>query len=411
MPEFLTLLQPQEAIDLWIKNFPRFDPRSEQINSIDALNRITAEDVISPEPLPAFSRSTVDGYAVCAAETYGASDSLPAYLLIKGEITMGGQPPFSLGRGECALIHTGGMLPENADAVVMLEYTQTTQKNEIEVMRAVAPLENIICAGEDVITGQVVIPKGTQLRSIEIGGLMALGIQEVSVVEKPRISILSSGDEVVSPENKPYIGQVRDINSFSMSALIEQWGGIPIRYGIIPDNAATLENALDDALAECDAVVITAGSSASSRDITAQTIQKAGEPGVIVHGLNIRPGKPTILGVCNGKPVIGLPGNPVSALVIAWLVFPIFLARLSGFRKDPVREYQIACLSINISSQSGREEWIPVRFDFEDGQLVATPIFFKSNLIFNLAGADGLMYVPADANGIGVGEQVKVCKI
>jgi molybdopterin molybdotransferase len=246
---------------------------------------------------------------------------------------------------------------------------------------------------------------------VEIGGLMALGIRSVCVVEQPKIAILSSGDEVVSPEIVPSVGQVRDINSFSMSALIEQWGGVPIRYGIIPDNADALQKALYAALQECDGVVITAGSSASSRDITAKIIQEVGEPGVLVHGLNIRPGKPTILGICNGKPVVGLPGNPVSAMVIAWLVFPVLLAHLCGLRKDSVRDYQIARLTINVPSQAGREEWIPVHLSMENMKLEATPIFFKSSLIFNLAGADGLMYIPANANGLDAGEQVTIYKL
>jgi molybdopterin molybdotransferase len=411
MPEFLTLVSPQEALSKWLKALPKAVVNAEcteRIETLRSAGRVTAVGVKAPHPMPAFSRSTVDGYAVRAADTYGASDSLPAYFSLAGEVPMGTSPDFTLGPAQAALIHTGGMLPENADAVVMLEYTQATRTGEVEVMRAVASLENILRIGEDVQTEDEVIPAGTRLRAAEIGGLMAFGLQTVQVARQPRIAILSSGDEIVPPQTAPFPGQVRDINSYSLSAMVEEWGGLPVRYGIVPDRAEALETALVLALCECDAVIITAGSSASSRDLTAQIIQQSGKPGVLVHGINVRPGKPTILGICDGKAVIGLPGNPVSALVIAWLFVPPLLEHLQGLAKPRLKSQVIARLNINVASLAGREDYIPVTLSQHWGEFQAEPIFFKSNLIFNLVRADGLMQIPADATGMSAGELVKV---
>ncbi len=259
MPEFLNLLPPREALAKLMSALPPVVPQGEFVPTTQSLGRILRGGVIAPEPLPGFSRSTVDGFAVRAADTFGASESLPAYLPLVGEVPMGGAPDFSLPRGAAAAIHTGGMLPEGANAVVMLENTQRARPGELEVLRAVAVHENILKAGEDVEIGQEVLQAGARLRPAEIGGLMALGITEVEVVRKPRVGILSSGDEVVPPESSLKPGQVRDINSYSLSMLVEEGGGEPLRYGIIPDRAEDMEPVLRKALRECDAVVVTAG--------------------------------------------------------------------------------------------------------------------------------------------------------
>ena len=265
MPEFLELISVEEALSRWFTALGEPAPGAEEVDTIHALGRVTAEGVLAPAPLPAFARSTVDGYALRAGDTFGAGESLPAYLSLAGEVPMGSPPRFSLQPGQAALIHTGGMLPENADAVVMLEYTQLTPSGQVEVMRPVAPLENVIRAGEDVQAGQQVIPAGSRLRPPEIGGLMALGLRTVRVARRPRIGIISSGDEVVPPETDPLPGQVRDINSYSLLTLVEANGGLPAGYGIVPDRADALRQALEQALQACDGVLITAGSSASTR--------------------------------------------------------------------------------------------------------------------------------------------------
>ena len=425
MPEFLHLQTPDEARSLFLRHLPDREPAAETIDTAHALGRVTVSPVEAPHPLPAFDRSAMDGYAVRAADTFGASDSLPSYLKVVGEVAMGVQPGIDIHPGEAAIIHTGGMLPSGADAVVMLEYTQVVgaglrpapTSGEIEISRAVAEGENVLHIGEDVAQGQVVISAGTRIRPAEIGGLMALGLTQVSVTRPPRVGLISSGDEVIPPERTPHPGQVRDVNSCTLSALVAQTGGEPILYGIVPDDLETLKQVAQRALSECDLVVITAGSSASARDITVDAIRSLGKPGVLVHGINIRPGKPAILAVCDGKAVIGLPGNPVSALVIANLFVVPVIEKLLGLPAERPRPSLLARLTINVPSQAGREEWVAVRLlpperseakPSEVEGWLAEPIFSKSNLIFSLVAADGLVRIPPEATGLSAGEAVEV---
>jgi molybdopterin molybdotransferase len=414
MPEFLTLLPPDQARALLLSNLSGDVTTPEEIEVPSAVGRVLSDDICAPHPLPDFQRSTVDGYAVRARDTHGASDSLPAYLTLIGEVPMGDSPAFEIGAGQCALIHTGGMLPKGGDAVIMLEHTQFAQKNEIEVFRSVADGENLIHIGEDVAKGQVVQSRGTVLRPAEIGGLMALGITRVHVVKKIRVGLISTGDEIIDPHRAPRPGQVRDVNTYTLGALVGQNGGIPIHYGIIPDTFDALTNSAARALSECDMVIITAGSSASTRDMTADAIRTLGEPGVLVHGINTRPGKPTILGVCNGRAVIGLPGNPVSALVNGYLFVVPVIEKLLGVLPKP-KATVMARLTINLASQAGREDWWPVKLiESHSSKTVhyeADPIFGKSNLIFTLAAADGLLRIPPDATGLSAGEDVEVMLI
>jgi len=308
------------------------------------------------------------------------------------------------------------MLPNGADAVVMLEYTQSARSNEMEILRAVAVGENVIEIGEDVQDGQEVISQGTRLRPAEIGGLMALGFTEVTVARKPKVGILSSGDEVIHPSQKPSPGQVRDINAYTLSSAVENTGGEPVQYGIIPDTHPEMYAAAERAKAECDLVVVTAGSSASSRDLTSQILDELGKPGVLVHGVNTRPGKPTILAVCEGVPMIGLPGNPVSALVNTYLFVVPTIKALQGEKTTRPQPRVQATLTINLASQAGREDWVPVKLlrpstiplGGEGEAWLAEPIFGMSNLIFTLSRADGLLKIPADATGLSAGELVEV---
>jgi molybdopterin molybdotransferase len=326
-----------------------------------------------------------------------------------GEIPMGAEPDFKVKPTQCAMIHTGGMLPEGTNAVVMVENTQKSQQDEIEVMRSVAIGENIIEVGEDIKFGERLLPTGKQIRESDIGGLMAMGVTTLSAAQIPKVGIISTGDEIISPEIELSPGQVRDINSYSLSAVVSRYGGMPLLYGIIPDEEETLQKIAQNALKECEMILITAGSSVSHRDITSLVINKLGKPGVLVHGVNIRPGKPTILSVCEGKPVIGLPGNPVSALVIAKLFVVPILERLLGVTNKKPTATVTAELTVNLSSQSGREDWIPVRIiTNEQNEYKADPIFGKSNLIFTLVKSDGLIRISPDDTGISAGEHVEV---
>lgn len=407
MPEFLELTPPGQALETFLTHLP-LKIRGEKIDTANAAGRVMVKEITAPHALPEFKRSTVDGYAVKAGDTHGASESLPAYLTVKGEVPMGGRPDFELSETECALIHTGGMLPDGADAVVMVEFTQPSGSNQVEILHSVADGENVIEKGEDISQGEIVIHKGKRLRAADIGGLMALGITEVDVASKPVVGIISSGDEVIPPHQQPDPGQVRDVNTYTLSTLVEDVGGVPRRYGIVSDDRPSMHAAVADAKKECHLVIVTAGSSASTRDLTAEIMDAQGEPGVLIHGVNVKPGKPTILAVAGETSFVGLPGNPVSALVIAGLfVRPVIEAYL-GLEERKAPAVVSARLGINVSSQTGREHYLPVQVIPTESGYRAEPVFGKSNLIFILVRADGLVKIPAEASGLSAGEEVSV---
>ena len=405
--ELFNVRTPPEALSVLLARLPA-RAQVEEVLTSEALDRVLGEDVHSPGDLPTFRRSTMDGFAVRAADTFGATEGLPAYLEIVDEVFMGHAPRTALGTGQCARIATGGMLPANADAVVMVEQTQEVGPSTIEALRAVAPGENVVQIGEDVRGGDLILPRGHRLRPQDVGGLVALGITCVLVVRRLRVGIVSGGDELVAPEQEPGPAQIRDINSYTLAALIRRDGHTPSLAGIFPDEYAALESAARAALASNDVVILSAGSSVSARDMTAQVVDSLGEPGVLVHGVSLKPGKPTILGVCAGKPVFGLPGNPVSCMVTYDLFVAPTLAHLSGAARPP-RTTVTARLARNIASATGREDYIQVRLGRgRDGGLEAVPVFGKSNLIFTLIRADGMLKIPLDAGGLPAGAQVEV---
>jgi molybdopterin molybdotransferase len=407
MTELFTVLTPPEA---WRRLREHWQPQvvAERIPTQDGLDRVLAASLVAPHDLPTFPRATVDGYAVRAADTYGASASLPAYLTIVGEVAMGRRADLPLGIGQAVVVHTGGMIPPGADAVVMVEHTQMIDEANLEVYRPVAVGENVIQVGEDVRAGQMLLPAGHRLRPQDIGGLMALGLTQVEVARRPRVAILSQGDEVVPPAAEPGPGQVRDINSYTLAALTRRAGGDPLlRWGILPDRLEALQAAARAAHAQAEIVVFTAGSSVSVRDMTARVIGELGAPGILTHGVSVKPGKPTILAVCDGKPVFGLPGNPVSAMVIFQLFVVPAIALLLG-TEAPLERRIRARLARNIASQTGREDYVPVRLEQRGGEVWAEPVFGKSNLIYTLVRADGLVRIPLDSNGLSEGETVEV---
>jgi len=408
MPEFLRLVPPTQALARWVSAIPEREPDREEVPAREALGRVLAEDIVAAHPLPTFARSTVDGYAVRAVDTFGASPSSPSYLRLVGEVPMGALAEVRVGPGEAAVVHTGGAIPDGADAVVMLEDTQRVPGGEIEVLKAMGVGRNIIALGEDVRQGEVVIERGRRLRPQEIGGLMALGRVRVSVYRRPKVAILSTGDEVVPPESEPGPGQVRDVNSHTLAALVTRAGADPAPYGIVPDDVERLYRATREAQGSADLIVITAGSSASARDNTAEVVRRLGAPGVLVHGLSIKPGKPAILGVADGTPVVGLPGNPVSALVVAGLLVVPVLRGLSGERRPEITATVTARLTVNVPSEAGREDYVAVRLEGSPQGWMADPVFGKSNLIFTLVRADGLIRVPPDSTGLEAGSVVDV---
>ena len=349
----------------------------------------------------------MDGYAVKAADTFGASDSLPAYLRMRGHVLMGEAPDFTLQSGEAADIHTGAMLPDGADAVVMIERTQKISDDEIEVLAPVAVGENVIQRGEDVRKDSVTLPAGHRLRPQDIGGLLAVGIGEVDVVKQPRVAILSCGDELVEVHETPAPGQIRDINSHMLMALCSEIGAECIRLGIARDTLDSMLSMARDGLAQADMLILSAGSSVSTRDLTFDVVNQLGKPGVLQHGLAVKPGKPTILAACDNKPVIGLPGNPVSALLVARQIVIPTLRFLMREQSKPQATVS-ATLTQNIASTSGREDFVPVKLIEGDDGYLAEPIWGKSNLIYTLLKADGIVHVPLNTSGYTANTQVKV---
>jgi molybdopterin molybdotransferase len=407
MPEFFNVFAPDVALRSLLDRLQK-RVGTEMVPTPQALSRITAEAVLAAEHLPAFPRATMDGYAVRARDTFGASESLPAYLEVVGEVHMGQSPDITLTTGQAAVAYTGGMLAHSADAVVMVENTQKIDAASIEVLRPVAPGENVIQVGEDVRRSEVIVSAGNLLRPQDIGGLVALGITEVQVRCRPRVAIVSTGDEIVSPETTPAPGQIRDINTYTIAALVEQAGGTPVPMGVVQDDYEAQRRVAVKALAQADMLIFSAGSSVSSRDMTVQVLQSLGPPGVLVHGMAHRPGKPTIIALIGDKPVFGLPGNPVSAMIVFRLLVRPTLYALTGCTQVPQPKTVQARLTKNIPSVTGREDHVQVRLFDADGRLHAEPVFGKSNLIYTLIRADGVVIVPLDEGGLYAGAEVPV---
>ncbi len=401
----------ERAVELVLENFLPALPPEIMVELDSSYKRVLSRDVFSPEDLPQFSRSTVDGFAVISSDTFGAAESLPAYLNIAGEILMGEEPNFEIVKGKAAKIATGGMLPMGADAIVMVEHAQIIDENMIEVMGPVAPGENVIHKGEDIKKGEIIFKRGHKLRPQDVGALAGLGITRIFVYETPKVSIISTGDEVVSPGKQLRTGQIRDINSFNLTGLIIEAGGNPVNLGIFKDKYEALRDAVDKSLRDSDMVLITGGSSVGTKDMTAKVINDMGKPGVLFHGVSIKPGKPMIGGFVNNKPVFGLPGHPAAITVCFQQFIEPVLKKLSGISDKTFasrRPVVFAKIARNIASSSGREDHVRVALEERDGEIWANPILGKSGLITTLVKADGIVVIPLRKLGLEEGEVVEV---
>ncbi|MBV8220219.1 MAG: molybdopterin molybdotransferase MoeA [Solirubrobacterales bacterium] len=383
----------------------------ETVSLDDAYGRVPDTEIVAREPLPGFDRSSVDGYAVRARDTFGASESIPAYLRVVGAVRMGALASDPVGAGTAVAIPTGGMLPPQADAVVMIEHTAHATVDTIEVVRPVAPGENVVRRDEDAAPGTPLTPRGRPLRPQDVALLAAAGVLEVSVHARPRVTILATGDEVDPPDTSTLgPGHVRDALSTSVGALVREAGGEPLGGAIVPDDDGALREALARAVALSDAVVICAGSSVGTRDQTAGAVAALPHAETWCHGLAIKPGKPTLLAHSDGIPIIGLPGNPRSALVVFRLIGMPLVRRAGGWSVEPVVGTVPATLSRDLPSAAGRLDVVQVRLDLDAGAGagVAEPIFGSSALLSVLTDADGYVIVPEDANGLSAGEPVDV---
>jgi molybdopterin molybdotransferase len=404
---FLTL-QSVDRILEWVEEFTPLGV--EELSLEDCFGRVLASPFCAPEDLPGFTRSTMDGYAVRAKDVFGASEGMPALVDCIGECPMGEIPSFAIGAGETAKIWTGGMLPEGANAVVMLEYARGAGGNQIELMRPAAPLENVISADEDAAKGEVLLPAGRVLRAQELGLLAAFGQQRAFVGRKPRVAVISSGDEVVPLTVVPKPGQVRDINSHTLAALVQATGGEACTLGIAGDSEEALGNLIHQALSWADLVLVSGGSSAGQRDCTIHAFQAVAGAEILAHGVAISPGKPLILARREQQSLWGLPGHAASALVCAEVFIRPLLRKLLGMtQQETWRKGLYAVLDRPVASMQGRRDYIRVRLAAgDDCTLTASPVMGKSGLITTLVEAEALIVCPEDQEGLAAGQKVEL---
>ena len=407
--EFFDLQPVEAARERFLSHCAGRPQQTERVPLALALGRITAAAVVAPSDLPPFARSSVDGFAVRAADTFGASEGLPAYLRVTAEILMGQAPVLPLRPGEAQKISTGGALPEGADAIVMVEFTEALAADEVGMLRPVSPGENVMLRGEDCKAGDALLPAGHQVRAQELALLSSAGVLEIDVIRRPRVAIISTGDELVPVDAAPGPGQIRESNGAALVALVARDGGEPAYLGLAGDREEEIGGLLRQAKAQFDVVLISGGSSVGTRDLTSTMIEQLGDPGILVHGVKLKPGKPTILAVADGVPVVGLPGHPVSAQVVYGLFVVPLLRQLQGFPAEPpFRATVRARMTKNVASAPGRTDCLRVKLRRENDEVWAEPVHGKSGLISTLVKADGLVTIPSGKEGLLTGEWVEV---
>jgi len=384
---------------------------SETISTVDACGRVLAKALTSPVDLPHFHRTDMDGYAVRAQDTFGASASLPMYLKLVGSVEMGKIVTRALKKGETMRIATGGMLPPGADSMVMVEYTEEMGDGTLEVQRSTSPWENILRIGEDIKKGAAIFSAGRRLRAHDLGALTGVGLTKVPVHRRPKVALISTGDEIVAPDQSPKPGQVRNVNQYSLRAMIAEAGGETIDLGVVKDDRPAFEKAMAHALKVADVVMISGGSSVGIKDMTVDVICAFPKSAIFFHGISIAPGKPTIFAKAAGKPVMGLPGHPVSALVV-FSLFGAPLVRLVGGEPAvtafaPLRTTR-ARLAQNVASAPGREDYVRVLLEQHNGTLLAQPLPGKSGAVFSLVQANGMFCIPHNEEGKEAGEEVEI---
>ena len=379
----------------------------ENIPIEEAVGRVAAEDVFAAQALPAFRRSAVDGYALLCGDTAAAGESIPAFLTLKGRVEMGCAAALSIGPGECVEVFTGGMLPEGADAVVMVEYTEPFGGEGIAVSQSVAHGENVVEPGEDMRAGDLLLGRGRRILPQDIGALAGAGVTSVLVYAPPKVTILSTGDELVPPEQCPKPGQVRDINTHALRALAQRHGLLVVDTRVLPDHPAALEEAVRAGMKSSEVVIVSGGSSKGKKDMTRAVFDRVAAPGVYTHGIAVKPGKPTILGHDEASQtlLVGLPGHPVSAMMVFELTLGWLLGRVRGTPLPPAIPARLTC---NLASSPGKLTCWPCTLSEEGGAYRATPVFGKSGLITTLTRADGYFAAPREAEGLRAGQAVMV---
>lgn len=405
------IITAEKALQLVLQGLPERTIPTAVVELDDALGRILAEDIAAAADLPPFARSTVDGFAVKAADTFSASDTMPAYLNLTGEVFMGQSADLLLTKGSAIKIPTGGMLPEGADAVVMLEHVQAVDAVMLEIMKAVGPGGNVIQAGEDAKKDSLVLRRGHRMRPQDIGACAGIGATRIAVFAAPLVAIISTGDEIIPPEVTPGPGQIRDINSYLLKGLITSAGGKALRKGIFRDDYDEIRSAVEEAMRTSDMVLVSGGTSVGTKDLIAGIIADIGAPGLLFHGVSLKPGKPLIGGIIEGVPVFGLPGHPAAvSLCFELFILPV-LEQLAGQEVQHGKLFRpvvSARLTRNIASTQGREEHVRVQLEQRADGLWAVPVISKSGLVTTMVRTDGTVAIPLSQNGLAEGETVEV---
>jgi molybdopterin molybdotransferase len=406
MKEFLTVM----GLDQVLAQVDAFPPvAAEEVPLEEAAGRVLAEDLRADSDLPGFPRSTVDGYAVKADATFGASEGSPALLDVVGTVVMGRAPGVAIGPGQAARIPTGGELPRGADSVLMVEHADAVDERTIEALRSVAPGQNVIAADEDFAKGSVVVDAGRRLRPQDTGVLAAFGCTRVKVHRRPQVAIISTGDEIVPVTAHPGPGQIRDVNSFTLAGMAAAAGALPIPLGITGDDFNALRSAAARALEGSDMVLISGGSSVGARDFTVEVISSFPEARILAHGISISPGKPTILARIRDRSFWGLPGHVVSAMIVFARIVRPFLLHLGGIRAPLAQEIRLpARLSRNVASVPGRTDFIRVRVVRGAEGFRAEPVLGKSGLLNTMVKGDGVVEIGRDVEGLEAGAPVEV---
>lgn len=378
----------------------------ELINIEEAMGRTASEDIASEVNIPDFNRSTVDGYAIKSADTFGVNESIPAFLELIGSVEMGSATDIIIKSGKAVYVPTGGMIPEGADGMIMIEYIEEMDDHTIAAYSPIAPGENIIKIGDDVLKGEKLISKGKVVRPQDIGTLAAAGVRQIKVFEKPRIAVISTGDEIVDPFGSKKLGQVRDINTYTLSAMAEELGAKVTVKQVISDEYELLEKAVEAALVDNHIVLVSGGSSVGNKDVTAKVIAAMGEPGVFVHGIAIKPGKPTIVGKAKGKALFGLPGHPVSALIVFKVLIEHLIEKLMS--RENQKLHLIAECASNVHSSPGKETFQMVELESTPNGYLAVPLHGKSGAISLVSRSRGFIRISNNKEGLSKGEIVKV---
>lgn len=406
MMELLKTMSVTEVQHKTASLFEKKDMRVEEVPLLDSLHRILASPVTSPHDVPEFNRSTVDGYAVRAEDTFGASDGVPAMLVKKGEVHMGTEASVTVEPGECVYVPTGGMLPPGANGMVMVEYVEHLDENTLLVQQSVSPGANLLRKGEDLLKNEVIFDRGHRLRPQDIGLLAGMGFQKVSVYEPLKVAVISTGDELISPEEALSPGKIIDMNTYSLSAALKEDGFKVIGRSVVKDEMETLQLTLRNYMQKADIILISGGSSMGEYDITKKAIDSMGQPGALVHGMSVKPGKPTIVGMAEGILMIGLPGQPVSALVVYHLLMKPLLQKLTGH--NIITPTVSGELTVNLPSAPGREHYVMVTLQREDDDWKVSPQHGKSGMLSMMGRSQGMVKIPVNREGLSKGDRVDV---